>query len=358
MKTDLNSVRRILVLRYRSIGDILLSNPALAALRRRFPKAAISYVVDDVFEELLYKNPNVDEVITHPRLPSGPARRRADLRMIKTIREGRFDMAVDLQSGPRGAWTAFFSGARVRVGHPFRLRNRLLYNVYGEKPTPMDHTWRVQFKTVRPLGIDWPDRPSFHLEFSENAAKSMRKRLEREGLMFDRPLVLLHPGARVRYKRWPAAKMGGLARWLVDERGAAVVLAGSNADGDEIKTIRRASGYALPYFTDLSLAELSALIKSAALLVCNDSGPMHMAGVLDTPVAALFGPSDPVVWEPVGARKAVLTCHPPMECMPCDQKGCPHEGRHCMARIEISDVKRAIDKLRALEGRPEQQRLI
>ena len=346
MGKDLDFVRKILVLRYRSIGDILLANPALAGLRHRFGQAEIGIVVDDVFEEILHGNPNVDTVITHTRNPKG-AKWKEDLNTIRKVRAGRFDMVVDLQSGPRGAWTALFSGAGLRVGHAYQIRNRICYNIIGEKPAPEDHTWKVQFKTIRPLGVEWPEKPEFHLSFPEESSVSVRARLDKAGLMFDRPLALLHPGARIQEKRWPASKMGRLAKWLVDEKNFAVVLAGSAVDESEIKTIRRASGYALPYFTNLSLGELAALIKMSALIVCNDSGPMHMAGVLDTPVVALFGPSDPILWEPVGERKIILTCSPPMECMPCYQKGCPYKGDHCMTRIEVDEVKRAIGRLLA-----------
>ena len=111
MGLNFDSVRKILVLRYRSIGDILLANPALTALRRRFPKTRISLVVDDVFTELLYNNPNVDHVIAHTRKPGG-AKWKADLEMIRRLREEKFDMCVDLQSGPRGAWASLFSVAK------------------------------------------------------------------------------------------------------------------------------------------------------------------------------------------------------------------------------------------------------
>lgn len=343
MTHDLDSVKKILVLRYRSIGDILLANPSLAGLRHRFPDATIDLLVDDVFAELLYKNRNVDHVLLNERKPLKKGL-RAEWGRLMEIRSGNYDLVVDLQAGPRGAWAALFSGAKVRVGHLFRFRNRICYNLYGEAPEPDEHSWRVQFKTVRPLGIDWPGEPDFFLQTSEDSAVSAQRKLEDRGLMFDRPLVVLHPGARVQVKRWPAAKMGALARWLVDEKNAAVILAGSGADEEEIKLIRRVSGYALPYFTDFTIGELTAVLATADLLVCNDSGPMHMAGVLDTPTVAMFGPSDPSLWAPMGSNKVIVTAEP-MECMPCDQKKCPYVGDHCMTRIEVDEVKRAVDKL-------------
>lgn len=346
MKLPIASIRKILVLRYRSIGDILLANPSLHGLRSAFPNAKIDIIVDDLFEEILRANPNVDRVILNPRKPDGP-KWKADFEMVKKLRAEEYDIAVDLHSGPRSAALAFLSGAKWRAGHAFRLRNRLSYNVPVTTATTDEHTWKVQFKVVAELGVDWPATPEYFLSVSDEMAKSVNERLKKAGFSSDHPLVLLHPGARVMVKRWPAERMGELARWLVDEKGAAVFLAGAPADEDEIRKIRKASGYALPYFTDLNIGELVALIKRSAMIVCNDSGPMHIAGVLNIPTVALFGPSDPHVWAPVGEKKAVLTCAP-MECMPCDQKHCPYEGNHCMTRISVDEVKREVGKLGVL----------
>ncbi|MBF0292044.1 MAG: lipopolysaccharide heptosyltransferase II [Nitrospinae bacterium] len=346
MKLPVGSIRKILVLRYRSIGDILLANPALHGLRRTFPMAKIDVLVDDLFGEILRGNPNVDRAILNPRKPAGP-KWKADLEMVKKLRSEEYDLAVDLHSGPRSAAFAFLSGAKWRAGHAFRLRNRLSYNVPVTSATTDEHTWKVQFKVVAELGVAWPVTPEYFLSVSDEMANSVNERLKKAGFSSDHPLVLLHPGARVMVKRWPADRMGELARWLVDEKGAAVFLAGAPADEDEIRKIRKASGYALPYFTDLNMGELIALIKRSAMIVCNDSGPMHIAGVLNIPTVALFGPSDPHVWAPVGEKKVVLTCAP-MECMPCDQKHCPYEGNHCMTRISVDEVKREVGKLGAL----------
>lgn len=342
------SIRKILVLRYRSIGDILLANPALEALRKRFPNAIIDILIDDSFEEILQDNPNVDNIIFHRRNTEG-SRLKADFALIKELRNKRYDLAVDLHSGPRGAWATLFSGAKIRVGHHFSIRNTICYNTKAEPPEPDDHTWQVQYKVVRPFEIEWPEKPSFFLSVADDAVSSVKDRLTKAGLMFDRPLVLLHPGARVQFKRWPAISMGKLARWLVDERNSAVILAGSEADVNEIELIRKTSGYALPSFADLALSELTALINMSALVICNDSGPMHMAGVLNIPTVSLFGPSDPTVWGPVGTKNISVICSPPMECMPCFQKGCPYDGDHCMTRIEINDVTKAVDKLKILQ---------
>jgi lipopolysaccharide heptosyltransferase II len=346
MKINFASIRKILVLRYRSIGDILLANPALKGLRDKFHNAKIHVLIDDVFEDILAGNKNVDRLILNPRKPAG-ARWIGDIEMVKKLRAEKYDIAVDLHSGPRSAMFALLSGAGLRAGHAFRLRNKLSYNVPVAHATADEHTWKVQFRVVAALGAKWPARPEFFLHVGDEAALSLKDKLARAGFTFDRPFVVLHPGARVMVKRWPAERMGELARWLVDEKKVAVFLAGSPADGPEIRKIRNASGYALPFFTELRLGELVALINQSALVVCNDSGPMHIAGVLNIPTVALFGPSDPQVWAPVGDRNITLACAP-MECMPCDQKHCPYEGNHCMTRISVDEVKREVERIGVL----------
>ena len=105
-------------------------------------------MVDDVFVELLAGNPNVVNVTAHPR-NAKRSKLLTDIGMIRMFRSGNYDLVVDLQGGPRGAWTSFFSGAKIRVGHYFKLRNSLLYNLRADTPSPVDHTWRVQFMIVR-----------------------------------------------------------------------------------------------------------------------------------------------------------------------------------------------------------------
>ncbi len=346
MRLNPGSIRKILVLRYRSIGDILLANPSLKGLRETFPEAKIHMIVDDVFEELLRGNPNVDQVILNPRKPAGSKLRR-DFEMLKKIRAEKYDIVVDLHGGPRSSLFTFLSGAKWRVGHAFRLRNRLSYNIPVTTASGDDHTWKVQFKVVAELGVKWPDKPEFFLEVRDEAVKSLSARIRSSGFSSDRALVLLHPGARVMVKRWPAVRMGELARWLVDEKGGAVFMAGSPDDELEIKHTRMVAGYALPFFIDLTLGELIALVHRSSMVICNDSGPMHIASVLNKPTIALFGPSDPRIWGPLCPRKIVLTCAP-MECMPCDQKHCPYEGNHCMTRITSDQVKRAVNRIGVL----------
>ena len=114
---------------------------------------------------------------------------------------------------------------------------------------------------------------------------------------------------------------------------------------NEIERIRKSSGYALPFLDEFSLSELTALIDLADLVICNDSGPMHIAGVLNRPTVAIFGPTDPNVWAPVGSDKVVLT-PAPMECMPCDtEQECPHRSDYCVSRIELGEVQRAVNRI-------------
>jgi len=349
MFVDKGSIRKILVLRYRSIGDIILSGPALEALRLTFPAARIDMVVDDVFADLCRGNPFINGLILHQRewgKTSKWARFKANLGFMWKIRKQKYDLVVDLHSGPRSAALTMFSGARYRLGYQFRLRNKLAYNI----PAPLGgmgvHTVDVLLQTLSPLGVKIPDERRLFLQCGEAEREYIRDFLSTYGISAENDfVVLMHPGARMEEKRLPAEKMGAIARWLIDELGAKVVYAGNNNDLGQISEIVKFSGRRGLIATNLPLGRLAALIEASNLFLGNDSGPTHMASALGVPIVAFFGPSDPSVWGPLGENARVVVNSPLLECQPCDQKKCGISGDHCMTKIRINDVKRAITGL-------------
>ncbi len=345
MDIQKNLIKKILVLRYRSIGDIILSAPALEALRLTFPTARIDMVIDDVFEDICYGHPNIDYLILHKRDTTGMTwfqKMVMGFKFVAKIRKQKYDMVIDLHGGPRSAPLAWLSGARYRVGYRLRLRSKLFYNVFIEASNPGANTSDVLLDAVKTVGCVMPEEKRLFLGYRPEDKEFVTGFLRKFGVSEKDRLVMMHPGARVDIKRLPAEKMGQLARWMVDELGVKVVYAGNNADIAEIASIVSYSGKRGLIATNLKLGHLSALIASCDLFVGNDSGPMHMAAALGVPVVAFFGPSDPVTWGPVTGQAKVVRNAPLMECQPCDQKNCPHIGVHCMTRIKLAEAKRAI----------------
>ena len=340
----MGQIKKIIVFRPGPMGKVILANPALAAIRQIFTKATIHLFVDEEFYELVQGNKNIDEFILFSK--NGNHKTHRDkYKFIKALRAAEYDLAIDLDGGALTAWLSFLSKAPRRIGRPGGLRSKICYNLYGEKSEPGDHNWKEQFFAISGIEPDLPENPKFSISVSEEDSVAVKEKLNSFGMTFDRKTVLLLPGARVREQKWPIEKTGILARWLVDEKEVAVVLAGAGSGVNEIERIRKSSGYALPFLDEFSLSELTALIDLADLVICNDSGPMHIAGVLNRPTVAIFGPTDPNVWAPVGSDKVVLT-PAPMECMPCDtEQECPHRSDYCVSRIELGEVQRAVNRI-------------
>lgn len=349
MDFDHDTVDKTLIVRLGAIGDIILSNPALAAVRTRFPKTSIHLLIDHNFSEIARDNPNIDDILLFPA-KNEPKRHKKLFQFIKNVRSDKYDLVIDLDGTPRSAWLTFFTGGKIRLGPGTDWRSNFAYTLHSPSPEPVEHNQKTQRSILNPLGVDLSAQPVFFLSVDQESVAAIKERLTSFGMSFDRPTALLLPGAQDREKKWPAEKMGILARWLVDEKDMAVVIAGAESCKDEIDRIRKTSGYALPALTEFTLAELIALIDIADLVVCNHSGPMHIAGVLNRPTIALFGPTDPLVWAPVGKRKIILT-PTPMECMPCSHdKECPYKGDYCTSRIEVGEVKRAVNRLAAFDA--------
>lgn len=340
-----SSIRKILVLRYRSIGDIILSYPTIEALRETYPTARIDFLIDDKFADICHAHPYVNYVLLHPtkRGNTGSwAYFKKSVQFMSKIRKQKYDMVVDLHSGPRSSILTFLSGARYRVGSLMRKRHKLFYNVYAEPGIAKKvHTVNVMLNTISPLKPNKLAKKSLFLRYKDGDGLYVKNFLEKYDVTEKETVVMVHPGARVDIKRLPSQRMGKIVNWMTTELGVKVIYAGKDSDLPAIADIVSYSGKPGLMATNLTLGRLAALIKSCNLFIGNDSGPMHMAAALDVPIVAFFGPSDPAIWSPWGARGKIVRCTP-MECMPCDQKGCPYVGNHCMTRISERDIKRAI----------------
>ncbi|MDH5541438.1 MAG: glycosyltransferase family 9 protein [Nitrospinota bacterium] len=343
MNINKESVKRILVLRYRSIGDIVLCYPVLENLKLTFPNATIDIVVDDVFKDLCYGWPMINEVICNRRKRKGIGKFESAMEDIKfnwSILRRRYNLVVDLHCGPRSALLTLFSLARYRLGNRHRLRNSICYNIFpppGDKP----HSVENMLSMLAPLEPHIEESKRLFLSASDTDMEYIRSFLSKLGISDSDRLVMVHPGARVDFKRLPPEVMGEAIAWMRQKYGVKVILAGSDADLTALSDIAKAAGHKCKVATNLSIGQLSALINSCVLFIGNDSGPMHMAAALNVPVIAFFGPSDPAIWGPWKVRSKIVQA-PAMECMPCDQKGCKFVPEHCMTKIKTENVKRAI----------------
>jgi lipopolysaccharide heptosyltransferase I len=330
---------RLLLIKLSALGDVIHALPTLEALRTAFPQAGITWLVEAAYAPLLAGHPALDRVLVAPRVrPGRPGWGRelaAALRLAGRLRRESFDLVVDLQGLLKSAfWTALARSPRkvgydrTREGSWLPLTERL------EPFDPEAHAvWRY-LNVAHYVGAPAAP-PRFRLEHL--AADSGGVSAPAGG----QDLVILHPGARWATKLWPAAAWAALADWLAAQ-GLTVALTGSGADRPLAAAIlAHVQRPLLPLVGETTLGELATLFRRARLAVTADTGPMHLAAALGTPVVALFGPTAPWRTGPFGEGHEIVRLK--LECSPCFKRRC--DRPRCLLDLAVPTVQEACMKL-------------
>jgi lipopolysaccharide heptosyltransferase II len=320
-------VRRILVTRVDLLGDVVLSLPAVRALRRAYPTARIDMLVLGATAGILEGQPEIDRVLTFDpyfwRSPAAllrPATWRHARGMLAALRAARYDLAISI-SGDIASILTRLSGARRRVGYAAEAYPFLLTDaVPGGRYRARQHEVRYVLALAEAAGGIVTDGDALlslavRPEAARQMASSIRAERARRGARG--PLVAIHAGARNgQAKRWPPDRIASLAGRLVRELDALVVLTGAPSERPLAEAVLRQCSVPV---TDLvgrtDLPQLVALLAASEVLVTGDSGPMHVACAVRTPVVALHGPTDPALSGPTAPDAIVL--RQALWCSPC-----------------------------------------
>jgi lipopolysaccharide heptosyltransferase II len=350
----------ILLVRPRLIGDVVLTTPAVSALRRHFPDARILYLVESAAAPVLAANPRISEtlVIRHRR---GWRRWLEDLRLARRLRAERVDVAVDLHGGPRSGWLTWATRAPVRVGYDVAGR-RWMYTHRIARPRGYAprHSVLNQWDLLGPVApaLAEPltaDRDPVDMPVAPGAREAIATRLSALGVGPGDQVVLLHASAGNEFRRWPAASFAAVAAELAAGRSDRWVLVlADGSEGSLVADIVRGAQAAAPApgrrvvpAAGWPLDQVRALMDRAALFVGGDSGPMHIAATTDVPIVALFGPTLPVhwtPWRPAGLPLAIVEPGP-LSCRPCDQRVCEPGDFRCLRGTGPDDVVAAARRL-------------
>jgi heptosyltransferase-1 len=331
---------RILLVKLSSFGDVIHALPTLEALREAYPTGHITWLVEAAYAPLLSGHPALDEVWIAPRLRpaeffsgSNPAALR---RLLQQLRAQPFDLVVDVQGLFKSAlWVALAQSPR-KVGYD-RTRE-LSYLPLTEGVPPFDpeaHAVRRYLNLAHYLGAP-PAPPRFRLGL--DAAADIAA-LFPAGT--GAPLVVLHPGARWASKLWPPASWANLAEWF-HAQGFQIAVTGSPADQELAADITAQGRAPLINLTGrTSLAQLAGILRKTRLAVTTDTGVMHLAAALGTPVTALFGPTAPWRTGPFGPGHQVVRLNLP--CSPCFKRHCP--APRCLTDLTPEMVAAACEKI-------------
>ncbi|HKY86226.1 MAG TPA: lipopolysaccharide heptosyltransferase II [Pseudorhodoplanes sp.] len=330
--------RRLLIIKPSSFGDIIHSLPALALLRDHWPDTRIDWLVKEQWAELLIHQPALNEVLLFP------AKFSAWRRLRRSLRERRYDMVIDLQGLLRSGVAALLSGAPVRVG--FADAREGSVRCYTEKISicrEAVHAVDRNIDLLRQIGIPAAGSATFPLAVPSSAERWAEDLWNKERLGEGQSVVVLHPAARGETKRWPAGRFAEVAEQLAAKMGARIILVAAREQiGHVTEVTARLRTRAINLAGATSLLELAALIKRASLVISNDSGPMHLAAALATPVVGLFGPTDPQRVGPYGRHTIALKKQ--FDCAGCSRRACVRDAE-CLKMISAEDVLAAASQL-------------
>ena len=321
-------IREILFLRHDRIGDMVLSTAALKALRRGFPRAKITVLASDRNYEVLKHNPSVDEFLIYKGFKW----------FMKEIRPRDYDLVIDpfLTYELRQAFMTWLAGGKYRIGFEEAGRE-IFFNIRGPVASPpkrmVDHLLDL---TERLGGSKKGYEPELFL--SDTEIHWANETLAEKGITAKEVTIAIHPGAHYPSQQWPAERFGELSRRILGHGGAKVIILGSKDEEGLLEAVKKSAGKDILIFSCDNIRELAAIVSKCDLLVCNNSGPLHIASALKVPTVSMIGPTVTPLWLPYGENDVVINKE--LSCSPCNRAHC--KDHKCLESITVDEVFEAV----------------
>jgi lipopolysaccharide heptosyltransferase III len=352
--TSLPESARILILRLRSIGDIVLLTPALRLLKRWRPDFRISALVESRFQELLAGNPDVDDILQIEGSP-GFGRPVSRFRLARAIRARKPAVCINLHGGPTSAFLTRFCGARWKAGFS-HFRRRGIYNVLIPDARtilnqPVIHTAEHQASALFWLGLPQQKIPRARLFVSPSDLARWRQSGHQLRVAPGRSYAILQPTALYATKQWPAENFARLGSFLESEAGIQPIFSAGPGESAILDAVEKSSGRKIRRLEGIGLGQFAAALSGACLFVGNDSGPAHMAAALERPSVVIFGSSSSAIWGPWPRQdlcNQAQIVQNFFECNPCPGDRCYRFDRpECILSVTFDDVRRAVEAILA-----------
>ncbi len=337
---------RILLIKPSSLGDIVHVLPVVSAIKAQWPGVHLTWVVKRQWAELVRRVAGVDCVWP---VDEGAM---SWLKQGWALRREHFDLAIDLQGLFRSGLVTWLSGVPLRIGFANgREGSPWFYTVQVPVPAVEMHAVDRYLLIAEAMGAYAQGARQFRFNILDADRHIVQDILSEKGISVDQPWLAMNISARWMTKRWPLSSFAGVLDRLHGEGHGPVVVIGSAEDRHDVEALRTVT---TTPFIDLTgaipLGCLPALLLKAAALITNDSGPMHIAAALGTPVVALFGPTSEVRTGPYGTGHRVLTSA--VSCRPCFSRVCRHTPElECLRSLSPDDVVDAVRRLVTAQAR-------
>jgi lipopolysaccharide heptosyltransferase II len=323
-----NEIKNILFLRHDRIGDMVLSTAALKTLRRAYPEARITVLASQRNHEILTHNPHIDEILIYKGI----------LWFFREIRPKGYDLVIDpfMTYELKQAFMTYLAGGKYRIGFEEAGR-KIFFNLRG----PVDSTPKRMVEhlldLVEMLGCKREGcRPEVFL--SDKELQWASEVLVAKGIKQEELTIAIHPAAYYPSQRWSAERFGELVKRILERYETKIILLGSRDEKELLRRVKEIAGKGIQDLFGLRLRKLIALLSTCDLLICNNSGPLHIASALKVPTVSMIGPTVTPLWLPSGEHDMVI--NKGLSCSPCNRAVC--RDHECMESITVDEVFEAV----------------
>jgi len=333
-----DEVKKVLFIRIDRIGDLVLSTPILRNLKNVFAGCELTVLASNSNHSILFNNPYVDRVIVYNQNQNFFKK----LTTVIKLRSFDFDYAIDPHPDYEltTALIAIVSGARRRLGYGSYGRE-LFFNINAPRPTSDRHFIDLTLDVLKPIGVIIKDKvPEIFLSDSEKEWSRYWIQNNQIGI---KPIVGIHPGAYYESQRWPAENFSVVVNKLIKCSHLDFILFGGPQDSDLVDRIRLNIHARVPILITKDLRQFIGLLSTCAILLCNNSGPLHTAVAMKIPTLSFMGPTEKDRWMPVGRNHKVLRIDD-LPCIGCNEGYCPKKTHDCMRLITPSMVIDSLNK--------------
>ena len=343
----------IAIVKLSAIGDVVHALPVASALRKEYPKAHLSWIVEGKAREIVDGNPDLDEVIIFEKarwLKEFPYPHRTILilwdiiRFAQRLHKARFDLVIDLQGLIKSGVLTWLTGGNTRIGfsaaccrEPVNAR----FTNFHVTPCQEDvHIIDQCLSLVRGLGAD-TEQKQFKMHIPEKEQEYIKKFLEKKGVAKDKSLLIINPGAGWETKQWGDENYAQLADRLIGDLGMEVIFLWGPSELDMIKPIQKKMQQRALRDCPTTLKQSMALMQRAQLFIAGDTGPLHIAAALDIPCLGIYGPSSPERNGPYGKIHRVVQTD--VSCRNCFRRFC--STKECMKSISVNKIMDTIQTM-------------
>jgi len=353
------NLSRVLIIKPSSLGDVIQALPVAWALRDLKPRARIDWLVMPSCAGAVEGVGAIDHVLLFDRKHYGrmwrnPLTAASFIWFLSKLRHPRYTTVVDLQGLFRSGFLAYASGAERRVGLAGSREgaDRFYTDVVSVPEEPMSSVDRYML-AASALGAPSEGPRRFGIDIPPAKGAEAGRLLTAAGLDDSRPYVVLVPGGRWPTKRWPEERYAALAQRIAEQLGLAPVLLGAPGEAEIGARMRRMRGSEMiDLIGRTDIKTLAAVLRGAACVVTNDTGPMHLAAALGRPIVAIFGPTSVDVAGPYGRGHILLADR--ADCARCYRRSCLWEGQReelaCQRNISVDEVFDAVRRQLGVRG--------